>query len=455
MIIIQTALAFLLATCLLVVVHELGHYLVARLCDVKVLRFSLGVGKVLYSRRFGKDQTEWAISLLPIGGYVMMLDARDQDLSELPPEELKREFHSQNVWKRFAIVLAGPASNFLLGIMFMAGIYLHGIQEPAPKLRAVQENTIVWQAGLRGGELVTAVNGQPVRIWSEMRWKMLKSVIDGEPIRLDVQDASAGSLTPAMTRSVTIPIDGLTVTDIDKNFSRVLGIELARPKAQIGPVAPDGAAMKAGLREGDVVLAVNGQSMLDSLAFVELVRASPDKTLSLTILRGQERLELPLTPVAYKEKDAQIGKIMADVQLRPEMIFAQDSLPQAVVRGVSRTWETISVSFRMIGRMVLGEVSLKSISGPLTIADYAGQTARIGLVSYLGFLAFISISIGVMNLLPIPVLDGGLLLYYSMEILTGRTISERAGNIAQRIGLGLLMTMMVIALINDIVRLVF
>ena len=453
MILIQTFFAFLLAICLLVLVHELGHYLVARWCNVKVIRFSLGVGKVLFSRRFGKDQTEWAISMLPFGGYVMMLDSRDQDLSELSPEEMKREFHSQTVWQRFAIVLAGPVSNFLLGILILTGIYVHGIQEPAPRMRAVQENTVAWQEGLRGGELITAVNDEPVRIWSELRWQMIQSIIDKVPIRFEVQSADAGSLTPGKTFVVTIPIDSLTAQDLDKNFARKLGVDLARPKAQLGSISPDGAAMKAGLHEGDHVLSVDGKSVLDALAFVELVRASPEKTLSVRVLRGQEQLDLLLTPEAHTVKGTVIGQIMAEVPMQPEMALAQDSLPQAIIKSVAKTWETVIISVKMIGKMIVGEVSLKSISGPITIADYAGQTARIGIISYLSFMAFISISIGVMNLLPIPVLDGGLLLYYSMEILTGRTVSERAGNIAQRIGLGLLMAMMVIAIFNDVVRL--
>lgn len=454
MILLQTLIAFLLAICMLVLAHELGHYVVARWCNVKVLRFSLGVGKVLYSRRFGKDQTEWAISALPLGGYVMMLDARDQDLSELPPEEMTREFHSQNVWRRMAIVLAGPASNFLLSILILAGIYVYGVSEPATKLRAVPENTVAWQVGLRGGEVITSVNGEPVRIWSEFRWKLVQAVIDKVPVQLGVQRVGESTQTAGQPRLVTLPAESLSSQELDKNFTRNLGIDLARPKAQMGKVVPDGPAMKAGLQEGDRILAVNGQPMLDSLAFVELIHASPGKALSVKVLRGQQQLDLSLTPEAHKVKDAVIGRILADVPMRPEMAHAQDSLPAAVIKSTIKTWETVVISLKMIGKMIVGEVSWRNITGPITIADYAGQTARIGAISYLSFMAFISISIGVMNLLPIPVLDGGLLLYYSVEALTRRTLSERAGNIAQRIGLGLLMAMMVVAVFNDIVRLI-
>ena len=454
MVFFQTLLAFLVAICMLVLAHELGHYFVARLCGVKVIRFSLGVGKVLFSRRFGKDQTEWAISALPLGGYVMMLDARDQDLSELPREEMKREFHSQSVWRRMAIVLAGPMSNFLLSILILAGIYVYGIHEPAAKLRAVPENTAAWKAGLRGGELVTSVNGEPVRIWSELRWELIQSIVDKKSAQFGIQRSGADLPNSAQPVFVTIPAESLSGLELDKNVTRHLGIDLARPKAQIGKVMPDGPAMKAGLQEGDLVLAVDGQLMPDSLAFVELVQASPGKALSVRVMRGQQQLDLSITPEAHTVKNVNIGKIMAEVSVRPEMTHAQDSLPRAIVKSIRKTWDTVVISVKMIGKMIVGEVSWKNITGPVTIADYAGQTARIGAISYLSFMAFISISIGVMNLLPIPVLDGGLLLYYSLEVLTGRTISERAGNIAQRIGLGLLMVMMVVAIFNDIVRLI-
>ncbi len=454
MVFFQTLLAFLVAICMLVLAHELGHYFVARLCGVKVLRFSLGVGKVLFSRRFGKDQTEWAISALPIGGYVMMLDARDQDLSGLSREELKREFHSQSVWRRMAIVLAGPMSNFLLSILILAGVYVYGVHEPAAKLRIVPENTAAWQAGLRGGELITSVNGDPVRIWSEVRWEMVLSIVDKKPVQLGIQRPGSELPDGAQPVFATIPAESMSALELDKNFTRHLGIDLARPKAHIGKILPDGPAMKAGLREGDLVLAVDGRPMPDSLAFVELVQASPGKTLSVRVMRDQQQLDLSITPEAQTVKNVIVGKIMADVSVRPEMAYAQDSLPRAIVKSIRKTWDTVVISVKMIGKMIVGEVSWKNITGPVTIADYAGQTARIGVISYLSFMAFISISIGVMNLLPIPVLDGGLLLYYSLEVLTGRTISERAGNIAQRVGLGLLMVLTVVAVFNDIVRLI-
>ncbi len=454
MIFFQTLLAFFLAIGLLVVVHEFGHYFAARLCNVKVLRFSLGMGKILFSRRFGKDQTEWAVSLLPLGGYVKLLDSREVDISTLPPEDAKREFNSQPVWKRMLIVAAGPFANFFLAILLLMGVYMNGVPGATTRLRAVPENTIAWQAGLRGGELVTSVNGKSVVIWSEFNWRIVQSSVEKSAIHIEVLRKPATSSVDERYTAI-IPQERVSSTNIDKDFLRKLGLAMARPPAQIGKVAADGPAMRAGLQEGDVIVSVNGQPMIDGLDFVEFVRHSPEKQLTVRFLRNQESREVLLTPEAEALKDTTIGKIRVEVPLRPEMTISRHAFGDALPKAVERTWDTSIISLKMLGKIVMGEVSWKNISGPITIADYAGQTARVGAISYLGFIAFISISLGVMNLLPIPVLDGGLLLYYSLELLTGRSLSERAGKMAQRAGLAMLAALMVIAIFNDIVRLIF
>jgi regulator of sigma E protease len=454
---LHTLIAFMVALGSLVVVHELGHFWVARWCGVKVLRFSVGMGKIVYSRRFGKDKTEWALSILPLGGYVKLLDAREQDVQGLPAEDLAREFTRQTVWKRIAIVSAGPLANFVLAILLFTGLYVHGIPEPVTRLRAMPEQTAAFQAGLRGGELVTAVNGETVTIWSDLRWKLIQAAIEKKSVRLDVQRPNPRTSGGNILESVTLSLASLSTQDLEGDFLGKLGISLARPKAVLGKVSADGPAMAAGLQPGDLILSANGAAVQDGLAFVEIVRAHPNKPLTLHGLRGQQHLnefDLVVTPEAQNEGGQTVGKIKVEVPLAPEMVVASDPPIKAIGRAARKTWDTSVLTLKMLGKMLIGEVSWKNITGPITIADYAGQTARIGVVSYLSFIAFISISLGVMNLLPIPVLDGGLLLYYSLEVLTGRPVSERFGEIAQRAGLGILMLLMAIAVFNDIIRLI-
>ena len=455
MVFLQTILAFVVALGSLVIIHELGHYSVARLCGVKVLRFSVGMGKIVFSRRFGADQTEWAISILPLGGYVKMLDAREQDVTSLSAADLKREFTRQSVWRRMAIVAAGPLANFILAILLFAGLYIHGIPEPTPKLRNVAEQSVAYKAGLRGGELVTAVNGEPIQIWSDLRWKLMQAALEKGSVTLDVQHPNTGPSGGNLLDTITLPLDSIHPKDLEGDFLGKLGIDLARPKAVLGRVMPDGPAMKAGLREGDLITDVNGVAIGDGLALVEKVRASPDKKISIAGIRNGQKFQLEVTPERQEAKGETFGLIKVEVPLAPEMVVASSSPLAALAKGTQKTWDSSVLTLKMLGKMLVGQVSWKNITGPITIADYAGQTARVGAISYLSFIAFISISLGVMNLLPIPVLDGGLLLYYSVEVLTGRPVPQRFGEIAQRAGIGILLTLMAVAMFNDIVRLIF
>jgi regulator of sigma E protease len=447
---IHTVLAFLIAIGILIAFHELGHYFVARLCNVKVLRFSLGMGKVVFSRRFGPDQTEWVISALPLGGYVKMLDLREQEegAMALSPSELKREFTNQSVWKRIAIVAAGPAANFLLAIIFFSVLYMVGVPEPIAKLRQPAVSTEAYQVGIRGNEFVTAVNGKPIQLWSELRWELLQ-------LALDKQAATLTLVTKLSNQShqVTLSLNQLSSDDLQSNFLNKLGLNLALSQAQLGKVTTDGPAMRAGLMQGDTVLKIDGKTIVDSLDLIETVRASPNKLLHFTIDRSGVIRELSVTPDAVTVDGKTIGKLNVEVSSRPEMQNHQDSLFTAAQKATERTWSTSILILKTLGKMVVGEVSLKNVTGPLTIADYAGQTAKIGWVSYISFLALISISLGVMNLLPIPVLDGGHLLYYALEVLTGRPVSPRFMELGQRVGIAALMLLMATAFYNDIVRL--
>jgi regulator of sigma E protease len=452
MMLIQTAIAFLVVLGVLIVVHELGHYLVARWCGVKVLRFSVGMGRVIFSRKIGPDQTEWAISILPFGGYVKMLDAREQNLESLPPNELKREFTNQTVWRRIAIVAAGPISNFILAIAVFSGLYLYGVPEPAPKLGAVPQKTAAYQAGLRGGELITAVNGDPVQLWSDMHWKFVQLAIEKQAATLSVDNPNAAS-SDAKVEVVTLPLDGISTKDLEGDFLGKLGIVLARP-FQLGKINPDSPAMRAGLKEGDRVLEVNGRPVADAQNFINLIKASPNSPLKIHGVRNSQPFDATVTPEGHLENGKMLGRINAEVvQGAPEMVVVRRPPLQSVGKAIQKTWDSSVLSLKMLGKIVIGEVSWKNLSGPITIADYAGKTARIGAISYLTFIAFISLSLGVMNLLPIPVLDGGHLLYYALEVLTGRPVSRQFEEAAQRVGLGILMTLMLVAVFNDIVRL--
>jgi len=439
-----TVLAFVLALGPLIVIHELGHYLVARLCGVRVLRFSVGMGRVVWSRRFGRDQTEWAVSALPLGGYVKMLDSRDPETAPKDDADLEREFTRQSVWKRIAIVAAGPMANFLVAIGLMAALYMHGVDEPSARLRALPEASLAHQAGVRGGDVVTAVNGSPVRSWSELRWQVMHAAVDKTDARLELRGDHGG------TYSATIPAATVGALDVEGDVMDALGMSPWRPAPRVQDVLAGGAGQRAGLQKGDLVLRVDGRPVADGIAFIEAVRGAPGRTLQLDVDRGGRTVTLPLTP----ENDGKgTGVIRVMVAQAPEMVTVSSGPFEAIARGAERTWDTSIMTLKMIGKMLTGEASWKNVTGPITIADYAGQTARIGLVSYLQFIAFISISLGVMNLLPIPVLDGGHLLYYSLEVLTGRPLPARVGEIAQRAGVGLLFMLMALAVFNDLVRL--
>jgi len=253
---------------------------------------------------------------------------------------------------------------------------------------------------------------------------------------------------------VTIPLNSISPNELEQDFLDKLGIDLARPPAVLGPVVAGGPAMRAGLQQGDRILTMDGVAVTDGLNFVELVRAAPQRTLHLTLLRDGRELKLDVTPEQVTKNDQTFGRINVEMALAPAMVTIAHNPLVALHKGVKRTWDTSVLTVKMVGKMVVGEVSWRNVTGPITIADYAGKTARIGLISYLSFIAFVSISLGVMNLLPIPVLDGGLLLYYAVEVLTGRPVSERFGAIAQRAGVGILMTLMLVAVFNDINRLV-
>lgn len=441
---IQTVLAFVLALGPLIVFHELGHYLVARWCGVKVLRFSIGMGRVVWSRRFGPDQTEWAVSALPLGGYVKMLDARDPSTGPIAPEDRAREFTGKNVWQRIAIVAAGPLANFLLAIVVIAGLYMHGKDEPGTRLRPMAQASAAYQAGIRGNDAVTAVNGREVATWTELRWEIVRAAMDKREAELQLRGANGNAY-----RAV-LPAARVAALDVDGDVLGALGLQMWRPRPSVDQVLPDGPAAQAGVRAGDLLVAIDGKPLADLVDFRTIVAGAPGRTLQLDVERGGQPLRLALTPV----RDPQSGSGMAKVMLAqmPQMVTVTAGPLEAIGRGVQRTWETAGLTLKMIGKMIVGEASLKNVTGPITIAKVANQAASYGAEPFLEFIAFVSISLGIMNLLPIPILDGGHLLYYSLEVLTGRPLSERFAEMAQRVGAGLLFMLMALAIFNDLVR---
>ncbi len=372
---LQTVFAFAIVIGVLVVIHELGHYLVARWCGVKVLRFSVGFGRVIWSRRFGPDQTEWALSLVPLGGYVKMLDARDDEIGPIAPADEPREFTRQSVWKRIAIVAAGPLANFLLAILIFSVLFMHGVPEPVARV-AVQPASLSAQAGLRQGDLVTAVDGESVRSWNELRWALLQRAMDHRDARLLLERSNAQggrSLVEA-----TLALQALPAEALDGQLFDALGMDLAKPPALLGEILPDGPAAAAGLQPGDLILAIDGQPVDDGLAFIDRLRDNPGRSLQLSGVRQGQPFTAAVTPLSEKAGDQIVGRIRAQVDMRSAMVVIDANPGEAVLRAVGKTWDTSAMTVTMLVKMISGEASLKNITGPITIADYAGQTARVG-----------------------------------------------------------------------------
>ncbi|MGV8992012.1 MAG: RIP metalloprotease RseP [Thiobacillus sp.] len=446
--ILYTVLWFLVAIGILVVVHELGHFFAARLAGVKVLRFSVGFGKPLISRRFGRDQTEWSLAALPFGGYVKMLDERE---GEVPAAEAHRSFNRASVWRRIGIVAAGPIANFLLAIVFYAALFMHGLPALKPMIGEPPAGTIAAKAGLVAGDEIRSVNGNETLSFQDLRLSLLRTGVAGDAVVLVLADG----------RSVKLDAQPLETENLERDVLRPLGIVRFDPEIEpvIGKVLPDGAAERAGFQPGDRLVSANGQAVAHWQAWVELIRQHPDKPLSIEYVRKGQSASLTVVPDAVDEAGQRVGKIGAGPQvdeaiLATLMTEVRYGPLDALGQGAIKTWDMSVFTLEMMGRMVLGQVSWKNLSGPLTIADYAGQSAALGWISFVGFLALVSVSLGVLNLLPIPLLDGGHLMYYVAEVFTGRSVSERTMEIGSRIGMAFLLLLMSFALFNDLQRLI-
>jgi len=445
-------LGFLVTLGVLVVFHELGHYVVARLCGVKVLRFSIGFGRVVAARAFGRDRTEWALSAIPLGGYVKFVDERETDV---PAADLPRAFNRQSVWKRIAIVAAGPIANLLLAVLLFAGTYMVGVPGQRALLADPPAGTAAAAAGIRSGDLVVAVDGEPVKSWQDLRWRLTKAQ-GHEAVALAVEQGGPHAGDPPLVRK--LEIGALTTADWESNALATLGLRIDLGPPLIADLVPGKPGEAAGLKAGDRIVAIDGTPVRSPGDVATATNAKPGVPIVFLVERGSATENVTVTPEATPQNGRVIG--IAGVRLKVDPAAAERLAltvrygpVEALAQGARKTWELSVFTLRMLGKIFTGEASLKNISGPLTMADFAGQSAQAGPLVFIGYLALISISLGVLNLLPVPLLDGGHLLYYFAEIFKGSPVSDRAFEVGQRIGMAMLAVLMALALFNDVSRL--
>lgn len=451
-----TILAFILTLGILVTVHEYGHFQVARWCGVKVLKFSVGFGKPIWSKKLGRDQTEFVIAAIPLGGYVKMLGEEQFSDTDSPiGHDMSRAFNQQSVVKRMAIVLAGPFANLLLAVVLYWALFMSGTVGIKPFIGNVPENTPAAVSQLRSGDMIQKINGKAVATWQEVRWLLLNESLKSNNVEIQVVD------THQQMHLHQIITAGLNGEDADIDVLQKLGLTVYQPKvaARIGKIIENSPAESAGLEVGDLVLAINDKPIADWEALIQEVKLHPAEKIEILIERDSKEYRYAIVPDEVRENGKTIGRIGAGFQaeqaeLDQYLITQHYTVMEALVKSVEKTWGTSVFSLKMLGNMLLGNVSWKGMSGPVTIASYAGQSANMGIKVFIGFLALISISIGILNLLPIPILDGGHFMYYMVEFFTGKPVSEAAINIGQRIGFFLLGWMMVLALYNDMNRLI-
>ncbi|HWJ05242.1 MAG TPA: RIP metalloprotease RseP [Steroidobacteraceae bacterium] len=453
MTILTYVLAFLVAIGVLVAVHEYGHFWMARRMGIKVLRFSIGFGKVLWSRR-GNDGCEFAFSAIPLGGYVKLLDEREGPVA---PQLLEQAYNRKPVWRRIMVLIAGPLANFLFAAVAYWVLFVVGIPALKPVIGDVTADSAAARAGLRSGDAIVAVDGQPVATREAAVLAILDRLMGGATLEVEVRgDEGQGH---ARTLDFALPEDRRALTEPGALLPG-LGFDFWYPTVptEIGTIVAGSAAETARLQVGDRIVAVDGQAVDDFAALVKIVQPSPGRTLQFTVDRHGETFDVPIEVQAHREGDRLVGRIgIQPVAMLavPEGMKAVEryGVLDATGRAVEKTWNMSVLTVRMIWNVATGDVSVKNLSGPINIAEYAGFSARQGILSFLSFLAIVSVSLFVLNLLPIPILDGGQVVYQLAELVKGSPLSERAQAVGQQIGILLLLVLMSFAFYNDLSRL--
>ncbi|MFA5530838.1 MAG: RIP metalloprotease RseP [Thiohalomonadaceae bacterium] len=447
---LTSALAFVLALSVLIAVHEFGHFWVARRLGVKVLRFSIGFGRPVWSTRRGPDQTEYVLAAVPLGGYVKMLDERE---GEVPAGERHRAFNRQTVGRRFAIVAAGPAFNLLFAVLAYWLMFVAGVPGLKSLVGDVDPDSLAARAGIRAGMEIVAVDGEPTPTWGAVLEAVMPHALRQQPVPVTAREEG-------QDRVITLGLDEVPHDVSPEALPSIIGLTPYRPPLEpvIGEVVPGSAADRAGLAAGDRIVAIDGSGITEWEELVLAVRNSPGRPLAMHVVRDGAEHDVQIRPERFETEDGPVGRIGAGVYVDPTAMeelraVQQYGLVAAVGAAAERTWEMSTLTLRMMGEMVVGRASVENISGPITIARYAGVTASAGLAQFLGFLAVVSVSLGVLNLLPIPVLDGGHLAFYAVEAVRRRPASERAEVLAQKVGLTVILMLMLVAFYNDLVRL--
>jgi regulator of sigma E protease len=448
---IYTILVTLATLAVLVAIHEFGHFWVARRCDVHVLRFCIGFGKPLYSWR-DRHGTEFSVAAIPLGGYVKMLDERE---GEVPESQLHQAFNRKTPLQRIAVVAAGPLANFLLAIVAYWFLFMAGESGYIPVIEEVEPGSVAAVAGLEPGQEIVAVDGGETPTWQALSFRLLERIGDTGTIRFAVQYPDS-----TMVYESEAAIERWLSDQEQPDLYAGLGITLYTPEVPpvVGEVVGGSPAEEAGLREGDKVLTADGQAMPLWMDWVDYVRARPQQAIGIEFERDGELRQAIIVPESVRDEEGgeigRVGVAVAMPEMPPELVRRYSRGPiEALGAGVNRTWELSVFTLKSIKKMLMGLISPKNLSGPITIAKVATASAKSGLESYISFLALLSVSLAVLNLLPIPVLDGGHLLFYTLELLAGRPVPEKIQSLGYQLGLFLVLSMMMLALYNDFTRL--